>query len=141
MPPPSRRPCPVRHWLSNILCNAPLPIFIPGNLPIIPKLFFMLSYSNYSQNYSGIIDGSLEMIQLVQYQQQISRCMTTLTSSWKKIGSLSSARSRVAVAAVYNNVIIVIGGCTRSDTLANVRSSSLTVVELGQAELLHQLLV
>ena len=61
--------------------------------------------------------------------------------SWKKIGSLSSARSRVAVAAVYNNAIIVIGGCTRSDTLANVRSSSLTVVELGQAELLHQLLV
>ena len=60
-PPPSRRPCPVRHWLSNILCNAQLPIFIPGNLPIIPKLFFMLSYSNYSQNYSGIIDGSLLM--------------------------------------------------------------------------------
>ena len=57
--------------------------------------------------------------------------------SWKKIGSLSSARSAVAVAAVYNNAIVVIGGCTKSDTLANVLSSSLTVVELGQAELLH----
>ena len=57
--------------------------------------------------------------------------------SWKKIGSLSSARSRVAVAAVYNNAIIVIGGCTKLDTLVNMRSSSLTVVELGQAELLH----
>ena len=57
--------------------------------------------------------------------------------SWKKIGSLSSARSRVAVAAVYNNAIIVIGGCTRSDSLANAISSSLIVVELGQAELLH----
>ena len=57
--------------------------------------------------------------------------------SWKKIGSLSSARTCVAVAAVYNNAIVVIGGCTKVDTMANVRSSSLTVVELGQAELLH----
>ena len=57
--------------------------------------------------------------------------------SWKKIGSLSSARFAVAVAAVYNNAIVVIGGCTKADTMANARSSSLTVVELGQAELLH----
>ena len=57
--------------------------------------------------------------------------------SWKKIGSLSSARSSVAVAAVYNNAIVVIGGCTKGDTVANRKSSSLTVMELGQAELLH----
>ena len=57
--------------------------------------------------------------------------------SWKKIGSLSSARCRVAVAAVYNNAIVVIGGCTKGDTIASAKSSSLTVVELGQAELLH----
>ena len=57
--------------------------------------------------------------------------------SWKKIGSLSSARSRVAVAAVYNNAIIIIGGCTKTVNLTNARSSSVTVMELGQAELLH----
>ena len=57
--------------------------------------------------------------------------------SWKKIGSLSSARSSVAIAAVYNNAIVVIGGCTKGDTRANAQSSSLTLVELGQAELLH----
>ena len=57
--------------------------------------------------------------------------------SWKKIGSLSSARSSVAVAAVYNNAIVVIGGCTNGGRMANVKSSSLTVVELGQAELIH----
>ena len=57
--------------------------------------------------------------------------------SWKKIGSLSSARTAVAVAAVYNNAIAVIGGCTKVDTIANAKSSSLTVVELGQAELLR----
>ena len=58
-------------------------------------------------------------------------------NSWEKIGSLSSARSRVAVAAVYSNAVVVIGGCTTGDTIANLKSSSLTVVELGQAELLH----
>ena len=57
-------------------------------------------------------------------------------SLWKKIGSLSSARSGVAIAGVYNNAIIVIGGCTNR-TLSNAASSSLTVVELGQAEQLH----
>ena len=54
--------------------------------------------------------------------------------SWKKIGSLPSARSEVAVAAVYNNAIIIIGGCTKVDTLANRHSSSLTLVQLGQTE-------
>ena len=57
--------------------------------------------------------------------------------SWKKIGSLSSARSNIAVAAVYNNAIVVIGGYTKGESTANVKSSSLTVVELGQAELLR----
>ena len=56
---------------------------------------------------------------------------------WKKIGSLSSARSYVAVAAVYNNAIVVIGGCTKGGGIANAKASSLTVVELGQAELFH----
>ena len=57
--------------------------------------------------------------------------------SWKKIGSLSSARTRAAVAAVYNNSIIITGGCTKADTMNNAHSSSMTIVELGQAELLH----
>ena len=45
----------VDSLLSNISRSAQLAIFIPGNLRIILKLFFMLSYSNYS----GIIDWSL----------------------------------------------------------------------------------
>ena len=57
--------------------------------------------------------------------------------SWKKVGSLSSARARVAIAAVYNNAIVVVGGYTTGGSVATAKSSSLTVVELGQAELLH----
>ena len=65
-------------------------------------------------------------------QQQISRCMITQISHGRRlIGSLSSARSNVAVAAVYNNAIVIFGGCT---TPENVKSSSVIVVELGQVE-------
>ena len=56
---------------------------------------------------------------------------------WKKIGSLSSARSVVAVAAVYNNAVIIIGGCTKGGSVANAKSSSMKIVEVGQAELLY----
>ena len=55
--------------------------------------------------------------------------------SWKKIGSLSSARCGVAVAAVYNDAIVVVGGFTKGGAIDNAKSSSLTVVELGHAEL------
>ena len=66
----------------------------------------------------------------------IKMCVNS-NKSWKKIGSLSSARSIVAVAAVYNNAIIVIGGYTKGGDMANCKSSTLTIVQLGQAELLH----
>ena len=39
----------------------------------------------------------------------------TFNKSWKKIGSLSSARSHVTVAAVYDNAILIIGGCTKGE--------------------------
>ncbi|XP_065906644.1 kelch-like protein 3 [Dysidea avara] len=59
------------------------------------------------------------------------------SKSWKNISSLSSARSEVAIAAVNNNAIIVIGGYSKGDSGVNAMSSSLTTVELGQAQLIH----
>ena len=56
------------------------------------------------------------------------------TEEWKKIDSLSLPRSRVAVAAINNNAIIVIGGCTKEGGKNYSKSSSLTLVELGQVE-------
>ena len=73
--------------------------------------------------------GAIRMADIKMYDNS--------NKSWKKIGSLSSATSHVAVAAVYNNAILVIGGSTKGVNIANCKSSSLTVVELGQAELLH----
>ena len=54
------------------------------------------------------------------------------TEKWKKINSLLSfARYRAAATAINNNAIIVIGGYT---SLSDTKSTSLTVVELGQVE-------
>ena len=54
------------------------------------------------------------------------------SKTWKKINSLSFARTSTGVAAVGNNAIVVIGGCTDANNFA---SSAITTVELGQAEL------
>ncbi|XP_065884123.1 serine/threonine-protein kinase WNK-like isoform X2 [Dysidea avara] len=40
----------------------------------------------------------------------------------------------MAVATLNNNALVVIGGCTKGDTVDNSLSSSLTTVELGQME-------
>ena len=56
------------------------------------------------------------------------------SKSWKTIASLSSAKSAVAIAAVNNNAIIVIGGCCGGASVNDALSSSLTTVELGQAQ-------
>ena len=50
---------------------------------------------------------------------------------WKRIDSLSFARSRAAASAINNNAIIVIGGYTK---VGDCKSSRLTIVELGQVE-------
>ena len=59
------------------------------------------------------------------------------SKSWNNISSLSSARSQVAIAAVNNNAIIVIGGYTKGGSIDDAKSSSVTTVELGRAQLMH----
>ena len=57
-----------------------------------------------------------------------------LSRSWRKVASLSSARSQVAVAAINDNAIIVFGGYTKGGTTASAMSSCVDTVELGQAK-------
>ena len=99
------------HWSTSLMPNASPPVVVGGD--------------------NMHITGTILTADIKMYNNS--------NKSWKKIGSLSSARTRVAVAAVYNNAstIVVIGGCTKGDTRANLLSSCLTLVELGQAELLH----
>ena len=52
-------------------------------------------------------------------------------NSWRKIDSLTSARSDVGVALLNNNSIIVIGGCSGGVGVAGAMACSLTTVEIG----------
>ncbi|XP_065907606.1 uncharacterized protein [Dysidea avara] len=58
------------------------------------------------------------------------------SKSWRKVASLSSARSYTAIATVSSNAIIVIGGFAKGGSATNALSSSLTTVELGQVQLI-----
>jgi len=76
------------------------------------------------QNYSGQPTSDVKMYD--EYNK-----------SWKTMALLSSARTDVTVAAVGDNAIVAIGGFTKAGSVSNALSSSLTTVELGQAQLSH----
>ena len=59
-------------------------------------------------------------------------------NSWENTQLLlESPRSYAAVVALENDDFIVIGGCTKGNTADNAVLTSLKVVELGEAKLLH----
>ena len=107
---------PTNHYDTALVLSSSPPVVVGGQIGI-------------TGGQIGIDQGSIPTEDIKIYDHS--------KMSWKKIESLSSARSHVAVAAVYNNAIIIIGGCTKADTAVNAKLSCVTVVELGQAELLH----
>ena len=58
-------------------------------------------------------------------------------NSWRKVDSLTTARSNVGVALMNNNTIIVIGGTTSGAGVEAAKASSLTAVEIGNIVLNH----
>ena len=72
-------------------------------------------------------------IMLKKYDTSVNIEMYDESSmSWKKIDSLSNARTGAGIAAIGNNAIVIIGGSTDANKAA---SSAIATVELGQAEL------
>ena len=57
---------------------------------------------------------------------------------WKTCGSLSSPRINAAVASVYDNSIIVIGGNTKAKTFESAMMSTLDLIELGKLKQLNK---
>ena len=55
-------------------------------------------------------------------------------NSWRKVASLSSARSEITVASINDNAIIVFGGCTKGENQFASKVSCVSTVELGQAK-------
>ena len=60
---------------------------------------------------------------------------------WRNIGSLSSAKCLLAVGEIKSGSFILIGGCTKLDSLDNALSSILNVVELGQAVIVKPIII
>ena len=52
-------------------------------------------------------------------------------NSWRKVDSLTSARSYVGVSLLNNHTVIVIGGCITGSGVEAAKASSLTTVEIG----------
>ena len=58
---------------------------------------------------------------------------------WTNCASLSSPRINVAVASIYNDTIIVIGGHTSGANVEAAMDSSMTMVEIGKVEAVAKL--
>ena len=58
-------------------------------------------------------------------------------NSWRKVDSLTSARSHVGVALINDHSIIVIGGSTSGEGVAGAMASSVTTVEIGNIVVNH----
>ena len=52
--------------------------------------------------------------------------------SWRKVDSLTSARSNIGVSLINNNTIIAIGGCTKGKSIEAAMASTLNIVEIGK---------
>ena len=52
-------------------------------------------------------------------------------NSWRKVDSLTNARSNIGVSLINSNTIIAIGGITQGGSIEAALSSCLTIVEIG----------
>ena len=53
-------------------------------------------------------------------------------NSWRKVDSLTSARSNAGISLINSNTVIIIGGCTKgAGGVEAAMSSSLTLIEIG----------
>ena len=95
------------HWFTSLVPNSSPPVIAGGRNKI----------------------GTVTTGDIMMYKR--------IEKMWDKVGILSSTRSVIAIASVSYNGIIVIGGYVKGSTAAITSSSSVTVVELGQAELLQ----
>jgi len=97
-------------WITMTPADDYFTVLVPSSSPLV-----LVGGANASQTISDI------------------KMYDDSSKSWRKVASLSSARSNMAIAAVNDNAIIVIGGCTKLG--GDALSSSLTTVELGQSHL------
>jgi len=106
-------------WITMNWITKKWPSMIPADhyyATVVPNLSTPVVVGGRHQSSATITTSDIKMMS---------------SNSWRNVASLSSARCDVAVAAVNDNAIIVIGGCAKGGE--DALSSSLATVELGQA--------
>ena len=79
-----------------------------------------------------IIGGRIQNVPTVDI-----RVLDVPNNSWKKIASLTTARSCTAVVPINHDSILVIGGCTGGRNPKEAKAHSITTVEKGSVRLCH----
>ena len=65
------------------------------------------------------------------------RVLDVPNNSWKKIASLTTARSATAVVPINHDSILVIGGTTGGRGIEGAKAHSISTVEKGTVRLCH----
>ena len=99
---------PTNHWFTALVPSSLPPLVVGG--------------------WEKGSTATTANINTYEYPQQL----------WEKVGTITFPRSLVAVASISDCAIILIGGYTKGGSLANANSSTVTTVELGQAEIIRQ---
>ena len=74
----------------------------------------------------------------IQYVPTVAiRVLDVPNNSWKKIASLTTARSDTAVVPINHDSILVIGGCTGGRSVEEAKAHSISRVEKGGVRLCH----
>ena len=79
-----------------------------------------------------IIGGKIQGVPTVDI-----KVLDVPNNSWKKIASLTTARSCTAVVPINHDSILVIGGCTGGRNPKEAKAHSITTVEKGSVRLCH----
>jgi len=113
--------------VQKILSSVDLPTFTWMELS--PAMHYHTATVPYS-NPPVIIGGKVHSNQ-GDFRTSDIALYSISKKSWRKVGSLTSARSSVGVALINATIIIVIGGCTSGAGVEGAMLSSITKVEIG----------
>ncbi|XP_065920459.1 uncharacterized protein [Dysidea avara] len=129
--------------ISNDVYKIPVTkITVPANEQSVDDTsteWTKLTSTNYW--YTSLVPDCFPPVIVGGWDKQSKQITTDIdiynysSQSWKKIGSLLYPRALTTVASITSSSFIVIGGCTKCDTFSNAKSSSLTVIELGELNL------
>ena len=115
--------------VQDIMSSLDQPLFTGAVTSQWKKLSPAPHYNTVTIPYSNppvIMGGDVEAVPTSDVSVYDSS-----SNSWRKMDSLTSARSHAGVSLINHNTMIIIGGNTKGGSIKTARASSLTLVEIG----------